>query len=122
MTKITVTVLFNPYKKEENKNEDKFLTVDRCFARKDDHNQLQTNIRHLKVFKHGLHTISSLGIFTETRLALNGHPSILRNFSQLVSEAPVKTQEFIINQLGCMIRHKSLAGESFNLISHTLRC
>lgn len=71
----------------------RILTIDWCFARKDDHNQLQTNIRHLEVFEHGLHAVCSLGVFTETWLALNGHASILGDFSKLVSEAPVENHE-----------------------------
>lgn len=54
-----------------------FLTIDWRLARQDDHNQLQTYIRHLEVFEHGLHTVSSLSVFTETWLPLNGHPSVL---------------------------------------------
>lgn len=54
-----------------------FLTVDRCFARQDDNNQLQANVRHLEVFEHGLHAVCSLGVFTETWLTLDGHSSVL---------------------------------------------
>lgn len=67
-----------------------FLTIDWCFARQDDHNQLQTYIRHLEVFEHGLHAVSSLGVFTETWLALNGHPGVFGDLSKLVSETPVE--------------------------------
>lgn len=62
------------------------LTVDWCFSRQDDHNQLQPNVRHLEVLEHGLHAVGSLGVFAETRLALDGHPSILGDLPKLVSE------------------------------------
>lgn len=65
-------------------------TIDRCFSRQDDHNQLQTNVGHLEVFEHGLHAVGSLGIFTETWLALDGHPSVFGDLPELVSEAPTE--------------------------------
>lgn len=74
------------------------LTVDWCFARQDDNNQLQTNVGHLEVFEHGLHTVGALGIFTKTRLALNGHPSILGDLSKLVREAPIEKHQMLIKK------------------------
>lgn len=67
-------------------------TIDGCFAGQDDHNQLQTYVGHLQVFEHGLHAVGSLGVFAETWLALNGHPSILGYLSELVGEAPNPTK------------------------------
>jgi len=42
------------------------------------------------VSEHRLHAVRSLGVFTETWLALDGHPSVLRDFTQLVSETPIR--------------------------------
>ncbi len=62
------------------------LTIDRSLSWQDDDDELQSGVRVLQVSEHGLHAVRSLGVFTETRLALDGHPSILRDFTQLVSE------------------------------------
>lgn len=45
------------------------------------------------MFEHGLHAVGSLGVFAETWLALNGHPSILGDLSELVGEAPNPTKK-----------------------------
>lgn len=77
--------------REEGTNHDcelQRLTIDWRFAGQDDHNQLQTHVRHFQVFEHRLHAVGSLGVFTEARLPLNGHPGVLGDLSQLVSEAP----------------------------------
>ena len=54
-----------------------FRTVDGCFSRQDHDDELQPSVGVLQVSEHGLHAVRSLGIFTEARLALNWHPSIL---------------------------------------------
>ena len=38
--------------------------------------------------EHWLYAVCALGVFTETRLALDWHPGILRDLSQLIGEAP----------------------------------
>ena len=63
-------------------------TIDRGFPRQDDDDELQSGIRVLQVSEHGLHAVCALGVFTETRLALDWHPSVLRDLSQLIGEAP----------------------------------
>ncbi|KAA8591798.1 hypothetical protein FQN60_017172 [Etheostoma spectabile] len=52
---------------------------------RDDNDELQSGVGVLQVSEHGLHAVRSLGVFTETRLALDGHPSIFRDFTQLLS-------------------------------------
>ena len=64
------------------------LTVDWGLSRQDDDDELQSRVGVLQVPEHGLHTVGSLGVFTETRLALDGHPSILGDLTQLVCEVP----------------------------------
>ena len=54
-----------------------FCTVDRRFSRQDHDDELQPSVGVLQVSEHGLHAVRSLCVFTETRLALNWHPSIL---------------------------------------------
>lgn len=54
-----------------------FCTIDRCFPRQDYDDELQPTVGVLQVSEHGLHAVSSLGVFTETWLALDWHPSIL---------------------------------------------
>lgn len=63
-------------------------TIDGCFAGQDDDDELQAGVGVLQVPEHGLHAVCPLSIFTEARLSLDGHPSILRDLAQLVSEAP----------------------------------
>jgi len=54
-----------------------FCTIDGSFARQDYNDELQPGVGVLQVSEHRLHAVGSLGVFTETRLALDGHPSIL---------------------------------------------
>lgn len=54
--------------------------------------------------KHGLHAVRSLGIFTETGLTLNRHPSILRDFTQLVCKVPGRQPEQPCFSLELMLR------------------
>jgi hypothetical protein len=63
-------------------------TINRGLARQDDHHQLEAGVCILQVPKHGLHTVRPLGIFAEAWLALDGHASISRDFSELLREGP----------------------------------
>lgn len=63
-------------------------TVNRGFARQDDHHQLKAGVRVLQMPEHGLHAVRPLGIFTEARLALDGHPSVSGDLSELLCEGP----------------------------------
>lgn len=56
-------------------------TIDRCLPGQDDDDELQAGVGVLKVSEHGLHAVGSLGVFTETRLTLNGHPGIFRDLA-----------------------------------------
>lgn len=53
------------------------VTIDRSFSWQDDDDELKSRVCVFQVSEHGLHAVCSLGVFTETRLALDGHPSIL---------------------------------------------
>lgn len=63
-------------------------TIDRCFPRQDHDDELQAGVGVLKVSEHGLHAVRSLRVLTETRLALDGHPGVLRDLAQLIREPP----------------------------------
>ena len=63
-------------------------TVDGGLSRQDDDHQLQALVGVLQVLEHGLHAVGPLGILTEAGLALDGHPSITRDLTQLVGERP----------------------------------
>lgn len=60
--------------------------------RQDNHYKLQAHVCHFQVFKHGLHAVSTLCVFAETWLTLDGHSCILRDFTELVRETPVKIE------------------------------
>lgn len=62
------------------------LTVDRSLPRQDDHHQLEALVGVLEVSEHGLHAVCSLGVFTEARLALDGHPCVPGDLPQLICE------------------------------------
>ena len=64
------------------------LTVDGGLPGQDDDDELQAGVGVLQVSEHGLHAVGPLGVFTEARLALDGHPSVLGDLTQLVREAP----------------------------------
>jgi len=51
-------------------------TIDRCFARKDDNNQLKALVGVLQVSKHWFHLVRLQCILAETRLAHNGHSCV----------------------------------------------
>ena len=55
-----------------------YFSVDRCLARKNDHNQLQTIVSRFEKFKHRFHLFNTRGILAEARLTNNGHASIVR--------------------------------------------
>ena len=67
-----------------------FLTIDGGLPWQDDDDELQASVGVLQVSEHGLHAVCSLGVFTEARLALDGHPSVLGDLTQLVREVPGK--------------------------------
>ena len=71
-----------------------FLTIDWCLPRKDHYHQLEALVSILKMLEHGLHTVGSLGILAETRLALDGHPCIPRDLPQLVCEGSLGKDRF----------------------------
>jgi len=52
------------------------LTVDRCLARQDNDNQLETGVGVLEIAEHWLHLVSVGGILTEARLAHDGHAGV----------------------------------------------
>ena len=62
------------------------LTVNGGLSRQDDDDELQARVGVLQVSEHGLHAVRPLGVLTEAGLALDGHPSILRDLTQLVGE------------------------------------
>lgn len=51
-------------------------TVNGSLPRQDDHHQLQASICVFQVPEHGLHAVRPLGVFTEARLALDGHARV----------------------------------------------
>lgn len=79
--------IFRKTKKQKN------ATIDWSFSRQDDDDELQSRISVLEVPEHGLHTVRSLGIFTETWLALNRHACILGDFTQLIRKIPERKPE-----------------------------
>ena len=52
-------------------------TIDRCLPRQNHDDELQPTVGVLQVSEHWFHAVSSLGVFAETWLALDWHPSIL---------------------------------------------
>ena len=68
-------------------------TVDWSLSRQDDDDELQSRVGVLQVSEHGLDAVRSLGVFTETWLALNRHPGVLRDLPQLVCEVPERKPE-----------------------------
>lgn len=71
------------------------LTIDRCLSRQDDDHQLEALVGVLQVPEHGLNTVSSLGVFTEARLTLDGHPCIPRDLPQLICKCS-ETDEILV--------------------------
>lgn len=69
------------------------LTIHRCLSRENHDNELQPNVSQLQVFEHGLHTVRTLCVFAEARLALDGHPCVLGDLAQLVCKTPTDTKE-----------------------------
>ena len=60
------------------------LTIDWCFSWQNYYNKLQPRISVLEMSEHGLHTVSSLRVFTEARLPLDWHSCISGNLPQLL--------------------------------------
>lgn len=72
-----------------------FLTIDGCLPRQDDDHQLEALVGVLEVPEHGLHAVRSLGILTEARLTLDGHPCIPRDLPQLICECSETDEELV---------------------------
>lgn len=81
-----------------------YFSVDRCFARKNDHNQLQTIVGRFEKFKHRFHLFNTCGILAEARLTNNGHASIVRYTLKLLSEGSKTIQR----------QRTALSGRSMN--------
>lgn len=64
------------------------LTIDGCFPWQNDHDELQAGVSVLEVPEHGLHAVGPLCVFTETRLALDGHSRVSGNLPQLFCKGP----------------------------------
>lgn len=64
------------------------LTIDWRFSWQNYYHELQPSVSVLEVSEHGLHTVSSLGIFAEARLPLDWHSCISGNLPQLFCKGP----------------------------------
>ena len=62
--------------------------VDRCLARKHDHDQLQAGVVALEEPKHRLDLFDARGVFAKTRLTNDRHASIVGYALQLLRERP----------------------------------
>lgn len=74
----------------EQTNETKQLTIDRCFTRQNNHNELEWLEGGFQVTEHWFYLIWTGGVFTKTRLSYYWHAGVVRDLLQLLSEVSKK--------------------------------